>query len=181
MVSHILVMHIIVSAGGQVASRPSQLLGNVSVSPIASQDAGEHCVPAGTSPFAGQVVVFPSQVAATSHPLPLAGRQVVPPLAGPFAGQVVVVPSQVAGTSHPLPLEGRQVVPALPGLFAGQAPEDPVQVACTSQGLPGSAVPHFVPFDTKASAGQAADEPVQVSGTSQAPFIGRQTAPFGLK
>src|SRR5439155_196446 len=137
--------------------------------------SGVQAVPADTLPSAGQVMLDPSQVSATSH-TPAAARQAAPALpAGCW--QVVLVPlhwSRVQG----LPSSG-QAAPAFPaGCWQAGEPTVPLHTSVVQE-LPSSV--QAVPADFTASAGHVALEPVQVSARSHSFTALRQTFELGWK
>src|SRR5439155_193204 len=132
-----------------------------------------HSVVAGWKTSAGQSLVTPSQLSATSQG-PAAGRHTAVLFAS--AGQVALVPVQASATSH-APAAGRHTVPAWPAgcWHASLLPSHWSSV----HGLPSSV--HAVPLACFASAGHAALEPVQVSARSHAPAAARHTVLAGWK
>src|SRR5438034_847385 len=137
--------------------------------------SGVQAVVADTLPSAGQVMLDPSQVSATSH-TPATAGQTAPALpAGCW--QVVLVPlhwSRVQGLPSSV-----QVAPALPaGCWQVGEPTVPLHTSVV-QGLPSSV--QTVPADFTASAGHVALEPVQVSARSHSFTALRQTFELGWK
>src|SRR5215831_17237968 len=107
--------------------------------------------------FAGQVVLVPVQVSATSHG-PAEARQIVPALP---AGCVHVtrVPLHTSAV-HGFP-SSVHAVPEGCRASAGQAALEPVQVSATSHSPADGR--HTVVAGANPSAGHAAEPPVQVS------------------
>src|SRR5262245_7225786 len=137
--------------------------------PPTAQESAPHDVPSGAFASAGQSLLTPSQLSATSH-APVAGRHT--PVRFTSGGQLLLLPSQVSATSH-IPAAPRQVVPAGAGRSGGQLLLAPSQLSVASQ--PPAAARHGAVLF--ASAGQAVEVPVQVSATSQGPAAGLHTAP----
>jgi hypothetical protein len=125
----------------------------------------------GSKASAGQLVLVPVHVSATSH-TPATARQIAPALpAGCWQSSFVPSHSSVL---HGLP-SSMQLVPA--GLFAsvGQVAALPGQPSARSHS---PAEPrHSVVVGSKASAGQLVLVPVHVSATSHTPATARQIAP----
>src|SRR5437870_13304070 len=126
---------------------------------------GRQTNPAGASASAGQALLTPSQLSATSQG-PAAGRHAAVLFAS--AGQAASVPVQLS-TGSQAPAEARQTAPAFPA-GCWQASFVPSQVSVV-HGLPSSV--HAVPLGCLASAGQLAPLPGQSSATSHAPADAR--------
>src|SRR5438034_997588 len=130
-----------------------------------------HAVPADCLASAGQVVLVPVQLSATSHS-PAAARHTAPAFPAGCV-HVALVPLHTS-VVHTLP-SSVQVVPLAFKTSAGQAVVTPSQVSARSHSP--AAARQTVPAVLMASAGQAVLVPVQVSAMSHPPAAARHTVP----